>query len=257
MKLSIVIPAYNEEQRLPPTLKAYLDYYEPRLGSDFELIVVVNGSRDGTERVAREQATQHPAIQVIVEPRAIGKGGAILLGFRSSRGDLIGFVDADGATPPDAFDDLARNIGDAGAIIASRWFKESRVYPPQPLKRRIASRIFNFFVRWFFKVNIRDTQCGAKVLTRAAVQKILPEIGITRWAFDVDLLFKLRRAHFRIVEHPTTWHDVGGSQLKIGRASLEMFVAIARLRLLYSPLKWVVDLYDHTLGCWFHRPHAK
>ena len=256
MKLSIVIPAYNEEARLPPTLQAYLDYYEPRLGADFELIIVVNGSRDGTERVARALAPAHPAVRVLVEPRAIGKGGAVMLGFAAARGERIGFVDADGATPPHAFDDLVRNIGGAGAIIASRWFKESRVYPPQPLKRRIASRIFNFFVRWFFKVNIRDTQCGAKVLTREAVQSVLPEIGITRWAFDVDLLFKLRRAGFPIVEHPTTWHDIGGSQLKIGRASAEMFVAIVRLRLLYSPLKWVVDLYDHTLGRWFHRPHA-
>lgn len=257
MKLSIVIPAYNEERRLPPTLRAYLDYFEPRYGAEFELIVVVNGSRDATERVAREQMPAHPSIRVLVEPRAIGKGGAIMMGFNIARGDLVGFVDADGATPPEAFDDLARNIGDAGAIIASRWFKESRVYPPQPLKRRVASRIFNFFVRWFFKVQIRDTQCGAKVLTREAVQAVLPDIGITRWAFDVDLLFKLRRARFRIVEHPTTWHDVGGSQLRIGRASLEMFVAIARLRLLYSPFKWVVDLYDHTIGRWLHRPHAK
>lgn len=254
MKLSIVIPAYNEEQRLPPTLQAYVDYYDARLGADYEILVAVNGSKDGTERVAREFATRYPAVKVLVEPRAIGKGGAVMMGFAAARGELIGFVDADGATQPPAFDDLATHIGDAGAIIASRWFKESVVLPPQPLKRRIASRIFNFFVRWFFKVNIHDTQCGAKVLTREAVQTILPRIGITRWAFDVDLLFKLRRAHFRIIEHPTVWHDIGGSQLKVGRASLEMFVAICRLRLLYSPFKWVVYLYDWTLGRVTHRP---
>lgn len=252
MKLSIVIPAYNEEERLPPTLEAYLNYFEPRYGDDFELIVVVNGSRDGTERVVRDRMPHHPALRVIVEPEAIGKGGAILLGFRAARGELIGFADADGATPPDAFDDLVRNIGDAGAIIASRWFKESIVYPPQPLKRRIASRVFNFLVRLLFRVPIRDTQCGAKVLKREAVHAILPEIGITRWAFDVDLLFKLRRAGFRIIEHPTTWHDIGGSQLRIGRASLEMFVAIVRLRLLYSPFRWVVTLYDKTIGRIYH-----
>lgn len=257
MKLSIIIPAYNEEQRLPPTLKAYLDYYEPRLGADFEIVVVVNGSRDGTERIARDVAEAHPVVRVIVEPRAVGKGGAIILGFQAAGGNLIGFVDADGATQPPAFDDLVQHIGDAGAIIASRWFKESRVYPPQPLKRRVASRIFNFFVRWFFKVKIRDTQCGAKILTRDAVQAVLPQIGITRWAFDVDLLFKLRRARFKIVEHPTVWHDIGGSQLKIGRASTEMFIAIARLRLLYSPFKWIVDLYDHTLGLLTHRSARK
>ncbi|MCS6771375.1 MAG: glycosyltransferase family 2 protein [Kiritimatiellae bacterium] len=248
MKLSIVIPAYNEEQRLPPTLRAYLEYFEPRYGNEFELIVVVNGSRDGTERVVREQMPMHPALRVIVEPRAIGKGGAIILGFREAKGDRVGFVDADGATPPEAFDDLVQHLDDAGAIIASRWFKESRVYPPQPLRRRIASRVFNFLVRLLFRVPIRDTQCGAKVLSRQALEAVLPELGITRWAFDVDLVFKLRRAGFRIIERPTVWHDIGGSQLKIGRASLEMFVAIVRLRLLYSPLRWVVTLYDRTLG---------
>jgi glycosyltransferase involved in cell wall biosynthesis len=257
VKISIVMPAYNEEHRLPPTLEAYCAYFEPRYGSDFEIIVVVNGSRDGTERVARERVPAHPAIRVLVEPKPIGKGGAVMMGFRAAHGELIGFVDADGSTPPEAFDDLVKHIGSAGAIIASRWFKESRVYPRQPLKRRIASRLFNFLVRLMFKVPIRDTQCGAKVLTRAAVNAVLPQIGITRWAFDVDLLFKLRRAGFRIVEHPTVWHDVGGSQLRIFRASVEMFVAIVRLRLLYSPFRWIVTVYDHTIGRWLQRPHAK
>lgn len=253
MKLSIVIPAYNEELRLGQSLELYLGYFTAHYGTDYEIIVVVNGSRDHTEQVARTFAEKHPQVRVIVEPQAVGKGGAVMMGFAAARGDLIGFADADASTPPDAFDDLARHIGDAGAIIASRWFPESRVYPPQPWKRRVASRIFNFFVRHLFKVKIRDTQCGAKVLKRQAVQDVLPRIGITRWAFDVDLLFKLRRAGYRIIEWPTTWHDRGGSQLKMGRASLEMFTAIVRLRLLYSPLRWIVSIYDHTLGRWTHR----
>lgn len=253
MKLSMVMPAYNEERRLGASLDQYLGYFTPRYGNEYELIVVVNGSRDQTEQVARARQAAHPQVKVLVEPRAIGKGGAVMMGFRAATGDLIGFVDADASTPPEAFDDLARNIGSAGAIIASRWFPESRVYPPQPLKRRIASRIFNFLVRRLFKVKIRDTQCGAKVLRREAVRDVLPVIGITHWAFDVDLLFKLRRAGYRIIEWPTTWHDAGGSQLRIGKASLEMFIAIVRLRMLYSPLKFVVDLYDVTLGRWTHR----
>ncbi len=252
MKLSIIIPAYNEEQRLGATLEKYLDYFTPRYGLDYEVIVVVNGSRDGTEAVARRQAGLHPQLQVLVEPCAVGKGGAIMMGFQTAQGDLVGFVDADASTPPEAFDDLARHIGQAGAIIASRWFPESRVFPPQPLKRRVASRVFNFLVRLLFKVKIRDTQCGAKVLTRSAVREVLPEIGITRWAFDVDLLFKLRRAGYAIIEWPTTWHDAGGSRLRVGRASFEMLLAIVRLRLLYSPFRCVVRFYDATLGRWIH-----
>lgn len=252
MKLSIVIPAYNEEHRLAPTLDLYTAYFAPRYGAEFEIVIVVNGSRDRTEEIARGYGARWPQVKTIVEPRAIGKGGAIMLGFRNAGGDFVGFTDADGSTPPAAFEDLVQNIGDAGAIIASRWFKESKVFPPQPLKRRIVSRIFNFLVRKLFKVKIRDTQCGAKVLRQQAIRDVLPELGLTRWAFDVDLLFKLRRAGYRIVEWPTTWHDVGGSRLQIGRASFEMFAAIVRLRLLYSPLRWIVAAYDRTLGRVIH-----
>jgi glycosyltransferase involved in cell wall biosynthesis len=255
MKLSIVIPAYNEEKRIPRMLDAYLDYFPPRYDQQVELIVVVNGSRDSTAEICRAYSVKHAQVSVIEEREAIGKGGAIIVGFKHAGGDLIGFADADGSTPPEAFDDLARNVGDAGAIIASRWFPESVVEPRQPLKRRIASRIFNFCVRVTFGMDINDTQCGAKVLRRDAVNAILPHLGITRWAFDVDLLFQVHRAGFAILEWPTVWRDEGGSQLKIVRASVEMFIAIVRLRLIYSPLRWVVTLYDRTLGTiLFSRP---
>ncbi len=237
-------------------LDTYLEYFLPRYESDVEIIVVVNGSRDSTAEIARSYSAKHTQISVIEEKDAIGKGGAIILGFKHASGDLIGFADADGSTPPEAFDDLASNIGSAGAIIASRWFAESVVEPKQPLKRRIVSRIFNFMVRNTFRMDIHDTQCGAKVLRKDAVTAIVPHLGITRWAFDVDLLFQIHRAGFRIIEWPTVWHDEGGSQLRIIKASFEMFVAIVRLRLIYSPFKKVVTLYDWTLGRWSHRDNS-
>ncbi len=248
MKLSIVIPAYNEEERLGTMLDAYTGYFIPAYGDNVEMIVVVNGSRDHTESVARSYTESHSQARVIVEPAPIGKGGAIMLGAEHAHGDLIGFADADGSTPPEAFDDLAKHIGDAGAIISSRWIPGAVVDPPQKLSRRIVSRIFNCMVRTLFKVKIQDTQCGAKVVTHEAMHTVLPHLGLTRWAFDVDLLFKLRRAGYRIVEHPTVWHDVAGSKINIPRASLEMTLAIFRLRLLYSPFKWIVTVYDHTIG---------
>ncbi|MCB1069718.1 MAG: glycosyltransferase family 2 protein [Verrucomicrobia bacterium] len=252
MKLSIIIPAYNEEQRLTPMLKAYGDYFLPRYGQEVEFIVVVNGSRDRTADISRAFSREHPQISTIEEKDAIGKGGAIMLGFKHAHGDLIGFADADGSTPPEAFDDLVNHIGDAGAIIASRWFETSVVEPRQPLKRRVVSRIFNGLVRLLFGLDIWDTQCGAKVVRREVVEQILPHLGLTRWAFDVDLLFQVHRFGNPIVEWPTTWHDIGGSQLRILKASLEMLIAIVRLRLLYSPLKWIVTLYDRTLGRYTH-----
>ncbi len=248
MKLSIIIPAYNEEERLGRMLDDYVPFFSNLYGDDCELIVVVNGSRDGTASVACGYADRYPSVRVVEEPASVGKGGAVMIGFRLARGAKIGFVDADGATPPAAFQALVENIGDAGAIIASRWIRGADVRPRQPWSRRVASRVFNCLVRVLFKLKISDTQCGAKLMTSEAVRSVLPRLGVTRWAFDVDLLFKLRRDGFSIMEIPSTWHDVSGSRVKIVRASAEMIAALTRLRLLYSPFSWIVMIYDLTIG---------
>jgi glycosyltransferase involved in cell wall biosynthesis len=252
MKLSIVIPAYNEEKRLKAMMDAYAACFPPRYGDQMEFIVVVNGSTDGTEDVARSCAAACPQIRVIVEPGKIGKGGAVMRGFAAAQGERVGFVDADGSTPPEAFQDLVDHIGNAGIIIASRWIEGAVVSPKQPPSRLMAGRVFNGLIRFLFKLKINDTQCGAKLLTREAVQAVLPHLGLTRWAFDVDLLFQIRRHGFAIVEWPTTWHDTAGSKLRVFRVSIEMFMAICRLRILYSPFRWIVAVYDRTLGRLIH-----
>ncbi|MBU4199517.1 MAG: glycosyltransferase family 2 protein [Verrucomicrobia bacterium] len=252
MQLSIIIPAFNEEARLGRTLDAYLPYFSGRYGDNVEIMIIVNGSRDQTAVVARDYAARYRQVRVIIEPSPVGKGGAIMLGFARAQGERVGYVDADGATPPEAFQQLVEHIGSAGAIIASRWLRGAQVSPRQPLSRRIASRLFNKMVRLMFGFNISDTQCGAKLMTGAAVRRVLPYLGITRWAFDVDLLFQLHRAGFEIVEIPTVWRDVSGSRLKVVWASLDMLMAMVRLRLIYSPLKWIVSLYDVTLAPWIH-----
>lgn len=252
MKLSIIVPAFNEEKRIGRMLDAYVPFFSDLYGPDFEMIVVVNGSDDGTEQVVLSYAERFQQVRAIVEKRNVGKGHAVMLGFARAAGEKVGFVDADGATPPEAFQALVEQMDGAGVIIASRWMKGSDVKPPQPLSRRVASRIFNRMVRIMFGMRISDTQCGAKLLTGEAVKRVLPRLGITRWAFDVDLLFQLRREGFEIREIPTIWHDVSGSRVKVVRASAEMLVALARLRLLYSPFRWIVKLYDRTLGRVIH-----
>ena len=244
MRLSIVIPACNEEGRIGRMLEAYLPYFSGKYAQDVELIVVVNGTTDGTEQVVRGYAARYPVLRCIVEPERIGKGGALMRGFAEARGELVGFCDADGATPPEAFQDLVEHIGAAGAIIASRWRKGARVSPKQPLARLIASRAFNLLTRMLFGLPRTDTQCGAKLMRRDAIRAVLPHLGITRWAFDVDLLFQLTRVGYQVTEIPTTWRDVAGSGVRIGRVSTEMLAALVRLRLMYSPLRWVVDVYD-------------
>ncbi len=246
MRLSIVIPAHNEEQRLPPVLESYTQYYSDKFGDDVEIIVVVNGSSDNTYEVTEAFAKNHSIVSVVNEPRRVGKGGAVMLGFRQATGELVGFVDADGSTGPEAFFDLVEHIGDAGCIIASRWIKGSVVEPKQPLSRRVASRIFNVMVNLFFGFRVHDTQCGAKLFKREVLDTILPDLGITRWAFDVDMLFHTRLSGYEIIEIPTIWKDTAGSKIQVVKSSCEMAVALIRLRLIHSPFKWIVPLYDRT-----------
>jgi dolichyl-phosphate beta-glucosyltransferase len=252
LRLSIVVPAYNEQDRLPPMLDAYLPYFDEHLPGEYELIISVNGSSDATESIARSYIPAHPALRVTATPDPIGKGGAIIRGGRLATGRFVGFTDADGSTPPSAFHELLlaaeSDPPPGGLVIASRWLPGAHVSPRQPLKRRIASRIFNALVRLLFHLRVTDTQCGAKVMPADAWHAIVPSIGLTRWAFDVDMLFKTRRAHIPIREIPTTWHDVDGSKLRVVRASFQMFLAIVRLRLLHSRLRFVVTAYDRIIG---------
>ncbi|MFA5688440.1 MAG: dolichyl-phosphate beta-glucosyltransferase [Kiritimatiellales bacterium] len=253
MKLSIVIPAHNEEQRLPPMLEAYGQYFSEKYPGDAELIVVSNFSSDRTADIAREFAVRFPVIRVIDEKERIGKGGAVMLGSRAAVGEFIGFVDADGATPPAAFDDLVNHIESCDCVIASRWMKGSVVSPQQPLSRRFASRCFNFTVRILFGLKLHDTQCGAKLFRREIIFLTIDQLGVTSWAFDVDMLFQAKRAGARICEIPTEWHDIAGSKIRVVHSSIEMLLALGRLRLFYSPFRFIIPPLSKALS--FVYPH--
>lgn len=248
LSLSIIVPAYNEAARIPAFLSAYLPFFDAAFPNDWEMIVSVNGSTDDTESVVRSFQPAHPALRLLVTPEPIGKGGAIIAATPLATGRLVGFVDADGATPPSAFLDLVRQHRGNELLIASRYLPSSVVSPRQTLRRRFASRVFNALVRLLFKIRVTDTQCGAKIMSADAWHAVLPRVGITHWAFDVDMLFKTRRLHYPIREIPTVWSDIGGSQLRLVRVSFQMFLAIVRLRLIYSPFRFVVTLYDRLLG---------
>ena len=247
MKLSIVIPAHNEEHRLSPMLEAYGEYFFEKYGADAELIVVPNFCNDRTTDIAREIGRRFPQIKVVEELDRVGKGGAVMLGARVAQGELVGFVDADGATAPAAFDDLVHQIGQDGCIVASRWMKGASVSPVQPVSRRIASRCFNLLVRILFGLKLTDTQCGAKLFQRRVIEPVMENLGVTNWAFGVDKLFQTKRLGYTIREIPTVWHDVSGSKVQVIRSSLDMLVAMVRLRMFYSPLRWMIPHISRLL----------
>jgi len=237
-KLSIIIPAYNEEKRISKTLELYLNYLKGK--KNFEILVVINGCTDNTIGAVSKIARKNKEIKFVDIGKVPSKGAALLEGFKRVESELIGFVDADLATGPSAFYDLVKNMQDYDCVIASRWIKGAKMEHRQPITRIIAGRTFNLLVNLFFNLRINDTQCGAKLFKKHAIKKILPYIGkTTGWAFDVNLLYALKREKFKIKEIPTEWNEPGGSHVRL-KTIFEMFLAIIRLRLVYSPFRFIV-----------------
>ena len=142
---------------------------------------------------------------------------------------------SDGATSPKAFHDLIKLRDQADCVIASRWLPGAVLHQQQTSKRQFASRVFHFIVQSLFWLNIKDTQCGAKVMRREVVERIHPSLCIADMAFDINLLYAIKRAGFKILEVPTEWTDKMGSKVVLGRTSLTMLLSIIRLRLVHSP----------------------
>jgi glycosyltransferase involved in cell wall biosynthesis len=242
--LFILIPAYNEERRIEPVLREYAEFFGKNYGGKFEIIVVLNGCTDDTFGVVQKVAAEYPTIRVLLFQEPIGKGGALIEGLKLSvKADLIGYVDADGATPPRAFFDLVKKTGEADCVIGSRWLPGAVIHQSQQSHRQFASRVFHFIVQVLFWMNIRDTQCGAKVMKTAAVEKVHDNLTIADMAFDINLLYALKHAGFKILEVPTEWTDKAGSKVALGRSSLTMFLSVVRVWLIYTPFyKWLRPL---------------
>jgi glycosyltransferase involved in cell wall biosynthesis len=236
--LLLLIPAYNEENRIEPVLREYGRYFQQEYHGRFQLVIVLNGCKDNTRGVVQKVATDYPFISFLDFPEAIGKGGALIEGLKlAPLADLIGYVDADGATPPHAFHDLVRRSGEADCVIGSRWLKGAILHQEQTKVRQFTSRCFHVIVESLFWMHIKDTQCPCKVVRRTAVEKIHSTLTIADLAFDVNLLVSLKRAGFTILEVPTEWTDKIGSKVtaSLFRSSLAMFLSVVRIRLIYSP----------------------
>ncbi|HOX55675.1 MAG TPA: glycosyltransferase [Candidatus Paceibacterota bacterium] len=234
--LLLLIPAYNEADRIEPVLRDYARYFQGQYHGKFQLVVVLNGCTDDTLGVVRRVGVDFPAVSALEFPEPIGKGGALIEGLKlAPLAELIGYVDADGATPPRAFHDLVRHIDGVDCVIGSRWLPGAVLHVEQSSRRRFASRAFHLIVQVLFWMNIRDTQCGAKVMRRKAVEKVHSSLRIADMAFDINLLYSLKRAGYRIREVPTEWTDKIGSKVTLVRTSLVMFLSAVRIWLIYSP----------------------
>ena len=251
--LVLLIPAYNEEQRIEPVLREYAEYFSVHYHGNFHIVVVLNGCRDNTLQVVNLVGKDYPQVSALEFSEPIGKGGALIEGLKLAPStQLIGYVDADGATPPHAFLALVKETDRADCVIGSRWLPGAILHQAQTSRRQFASRVFHFIVKILFRMKIADTQCGAKVMHREVVEKILPSLRIADMAFDINLLYAMKREGFTILEVPTEWTDKIGSKVKLGKTSLTMLLSVIRLRLIYSPFyKWLLPL--RPLEAWVYR----
>jgi len=231
MKLSIVIPAYNEENRIERTLRAYHQFFTDKQ-MPFELLVVLNGCKDNTIGVVERVRTDLGNNIIIMDLPQAGKGLAIKAGFADAltrQNDLIGFVDADMATKPDAYYDLITNLGDYDGIIASRYMPGAQISPPRPAYKRYGSKIIYEPLVWLlFGLTYYDLQCGAKLFKRHVIEKVTPQLTVTQWAFDAELLYLCKKAGFTIKEFPTVWEDQADSKLTL-KGGIRMLGAMIRV----------------------------
>ncbi len=238
-KLLLLIPAYNEEERIEGTLRAYAEAFERAVPGRYTIVVLLNGCRDRTLEVVKRVRLDCRGVSVLDFPERIGKGGALIRGLKAAPlADWIAYVDADGATPPQELLRLAALCQKRDCVIGSRWLPGSVLRRPQTPLRRFASRVFHCIVQVLFRLNVQDTQCPAKVFSKKAAKAVQPSLRIADLAFDVNLLYAMKRAGFAIHEEPTEWTDQLGSKVTqtLFRSSLVMLLSVLRLRLYYSPI---------------------
>jgi glycosyltransferase involved in cell wall biosynthesis len=260
MNLGLVIPAYNEEKRIGQTLKSYTQFLDKQKKDnksfDYKILVSINNTKDNTQKIVKTCAKKNKKVTYIDLVQG-GKGYAIIEGFKvlsKEKYDLLGFVDADMATPPEAFYDLVKNIDDYDGVIGSRYLPGAKVHPKQSMQRIIVSRMYNFFIRSIFFMTYRDTQCGAKLFKKEPIKKILSKLTLSRWAFDVDILYNLKIQGYKIKEHPTVWSDKAFSKINFMKAGPMMVLALIRLRLLNSPFHSFMRIYDKMLNRLYIHP---
>ncbi len=228
--LSFIIPAYNEELRLPSYLERVIGFFAGQPYS-FEIVVVNDGSSDGTSVLVKTLMARHPCLRLETLPRNRGKGFAVKAGMSAAKGQLRVFADADGATPVEEIRRLldAREQG-ADIAIGSRAIKSDECIVQGRVHRKIMGTVFNGLIRALAVRGIHDTQCGFKLFTASAAEDIFPRQRITGFGFDVELLFLARRFGYRIIEVPVNWSDVGGTKVRLVRDSFRMFSEVLRIR---------------------------
>jgi len=230
LELSLVVPAYNEEKRIAPVLENLLSFFRKKRMS-FEMIVVCNNCSDSTPKIVESLAKKNTEIVFLNFPFYTGKGGAVLKGFKAARKKIVGFADADESTAPSQFFKIySAVVNGFDAAIGSRAISGSLVAKRQPFYRFIAAQFYRSLVELLFGLGIPDTQCGAKVFKKSAIDTVQPLMKSHGWEFDVELLWRIKQNGFAIKQVPIVWKDAKYSRFSF-TATPKMFFALLKRRI--------------------------
>jgi glycosyltransferase involved in cell wall biosynthesis len=197
--LSVVLPAYNEEETISLVIER-TDSAAKKTGLQYELLVVDDGSKDGTRQEVLRSSKRNGSVRLVAYADNLGKGFALTRGFFKSLGDLIVFLDADTDVEPECIVDFVDTLKDADLVIASKRHPQSKI--KTPFSRKMLSYGFNVIVRLLAGMDIKDTQTGLKAVRKSALQQVFPLLSIKRYAFDVELIAVSRLLNLRIIELP-------------------------------------------------------
>ena len=233
IKISILIPAYNEEKRIPKFLKDLQNFAGNNLES-YEIIVINDGSLDKTKETVLKLITDYNQTRLISYDDNMGKGYAVLQGVLNAKGKFILFLDADGSIKPPEILKMYRIFQKFHfeIMVGSRISKSSNITESQPFSRRLLSKIFNLYSNLLYRININDLLCGFKGFSRDVAIKVFNDLKAYRWEFDVEILYRARKNGFKVFELPIEWRHEEGSKIKLLDPIL-IFINLFRLRLSY------------------------
>jgi dolichyl-phosphate beta-glucosyltransferase len=226
-KLSVVIPAYNEENRLTETLEIIIQYLSVQ-EYPWEIIIVDDGSKDKTAEVAESMSC--PNLRVIKHNPNQGKGAAVKTGMLAAVGQYRLFCDSDNATPFEEIEKLWPVIDEKTVVIGSRYMKGSQIVIEQTFLRRLLSRLGNILIQIILLPGLPDTQCGFKMFTAEAAERIFSRQTISRWGFDMEILYLARKLGYKVRQVPVNWYDRAGSKVQSSKVFLKTFSELFRIR---------------------------
>jgi dolichyl-phosphate beta-glucosyltransferase len=219
---SIVLPAYNESERIASTIEKILAHANERAWRA-EIIVVNDGSKDDTAEIVRKYASKDSMLRLIENPGNRGKGFSVKNGMLHANGDILLFSDADLSSPIAEADRLFAAIRQgADVAIGSRWLKTELQIQRQPFYRQVFGRVFNLALRLVLGLRFKDTQCGFKAFTRSAAMTLFPVQQIERWGFDPELLYLAKRYRLKVAEVPVAWSHREGTRINPLRDGIRM-----------------------------------